>query len=189
MTEHRSRHESSLRNHIIESSSDKPIFRFGRRDNYWLYVGRVLHGKRFRCGDLSKEKAEFYWIAWAGITCCDVVQHRDRDRIAGAIVDEPADCRIVIDAIESDLMSVSRQDRLQKIEEEGDGSTNLREDQWIVGGQPQFVGCRIQDDIGQHVGHEKGLMLGHAGIYPVNFVSRRHWGRWCGRSARTPVSP
>ena len=113
MIEHRSRHGLSLPNHITESHSGKRMFDSECDNNYWLYVGRVLHALRFPCGDLGNEKTEFYRIAWAGITCCDIVQHRDRHRIAGAIVDEPADCWIMIDAIECDLMAVFGEDRLQ----------------------------------------------------------------------------
>ena len=83
----------------------------------------------FRHSDLGDEETEFCWIAWAGITCRDVVQHRDRHRIAGAIVDEPADVWIMIDAVEVSYMTVLGQDRLQKFEVEGDGSTSLGEDQ------------------------------------------------------------
>ena len=156
---------SSLRNHITEPSSDKRMFQSERENNYWLCVCQVLHGMRFPCGDLSNEQTEFCRIAWAGITCCDVVQHRDRNRIAGAIVDEPADCRIVIDAIEGDRMAVFDEDGTEYVEIDADDATLLGKDQWIVGGQPQFVGRWIQDEVGHRVGDQGGLRMGHATIY------------------------
>ena len=104
------------------------------KDNYWLCVGRVLHALPFSCGDLGHEKTEFCRIARAGITCGDVVQHRDRNRIAGAIVNEPADCRMVIDAIEGDRMAVLDEDGTEYVEIDADDATLLGKDQWIVGG-------------------------------------------------------
>ena len=56
----------------------------------------------FRRLDLGDKETEFYWIARAGVPCCDIVQHRDRHRIAGAIVNEPADVWIMIDVIEGE---------------------------------------------------------------------------------------
>ena len=44
------------------------------------------------------------------------MEHRDRKRIVGSVVNEPADCRIMIDAIKGDLMAVFGQDRLQEVE-------------------------------------------------------------------------
>ena len=104
------------------------------KDNYWLYADRVLHGMRFAHRDLSNEETQFCRIARAGITCCDVVQHHDRKRIVGAIVDEPADCRIVIEAIEGDRMAVLDEDGTEYVEIDADDATLLGEDQWIVGG-------------------------------------------------------
>ena len=82
---------------------------------------------RFFHDDLGDKKAKFNRVARTRVFCRDVVQHRNRNRIVGAIVDEPADCRMMIDLIEGDLMAVFGQDRLQQIEVEGDGSTILRE--------------------------------------------------------------
>jgi hypothetical protein len=99
------------------------------------------------------------------------MEHRDRDRIVGSVVDEPTDCRNMMDAIEGDLMTVFGQDRLQEIEVKVDASPCLAEHKWVVGRIPQFVGCRIQDDVGRQVGAEGGLLLGHEGIYPINSLA------------------
>jgi hypothetical protein len=109
---------------------------------------------RFPCGNLGDEETDFRRIAGRGITCCDVVQHRDRHRIAGEIANDPADCPVMFDAIEVDLMPVFGQDRLQQVGVEGDGSSCLGEQERIVRRLPQFVGCRIQDDVGHRVGDQ-----------------------------------
>jgi hypothetical protein len=61
------------------------------------------------------------------------MQHRDRDRIAGAIMDEPADVWVMFEAIKGDLMAVLRKDGLEKTPEKVHRSTSLGEDEWIVG--------------------------------------------------------
>ena len=60
-------------------------------------------------------------------------KHRDGDRIAGAIVDKPADVWVVFDAIEVDFMAVSGEHRLQDAEVEAGGSACLGDNQRIVG--------------------------------------------------------
>ena len=141
-----------------------------------MCVGRVLHGVRCWHSDLGNEKAEFYWIAWAGIACCDVVQHRDRQRIASAIVDEPADIWIMIDAVENDLMTMFGQHGLEKTPEEVHRSAALGEDEWIVGGQPQFVGRWVKDEVGRDVGREGELRMGHGLFSPTTL--ERPLQRW-----------
>ena len=119
---------------------------------------------------MADEEIEFDRIAWARVACRNVMEHRDRNRIVSSVVDEPADCRIVIDAIKGDLMAVFGQDGLQKVEIELDGSPCLGEQDRVVGRLPQSVGCWIQDDVGHRVGGGK-LMLGHEGIYPINSMT------------------
>jgi hypothetical protein len=119
---------------------------------------------RFPCGNLGDKETEFCRIAWSRIAGCDVVQHYDRDRIAGVITNEPADRRIMIDAIESDPVTVFSEDRLQQIEVEGDGSTIFREHERIVRRLPQFVGHWMQDEVGRSIGDQGEFMLGHAAI-------------------------
>jgi len=94
---------------------------------------RILHAIDFRRLDLGDKETEFYWIARAGVPCCDIVQHRDRHRIAGAIVNEPADVWIMIDVFERDGMAMLRQHSLETAPEEVHGSASLGEDEWIVG--------------------------------------------------------
>jgi hypothetical protein len=120
---------------------------------------------------LGEEKIEFDRIAWSGVSRRDVVEHRDRKRIVGSVVNEPADCRNMLDAINGDLMAMFGQDRLQKAEVKVDASPCLGEHKWVVGRIPQFIGCRIQDDVGRQVGAEGGLLLGHEGIYPINSLA------------------
>jgi hypothetical protein len=115
-------------------------------------------------GNLEKKKAEFCRIAWGGVSCRNVVQHRDRHRIADAIVNEPADRRIMFDVIEGDRMAVFDEDGSEYAEIDADDATLLGEDEWIVRRLPQFVGHRIQDEVGHHVGDQREFMLGHAGI-------------------------
>jgi hypothetical protein len=119
---------------------------------------------RFPYGNLGDEETEFRRIAWSGITCRNVVQHRDRHRVAGTITDEPADRRIVFDVIEGDRMAVFDEDGSEYAEIDADDATLLGEDEWIVRRLPQFVGHRIQDEVGHHVGDQREFMLGHAGI-------------------------
>ena len=57
-------------------------------------------------------------------------------------------------------MPVLGQDRLEEFEVEGDGSTSLGEGEWIVGGQPQFVGRWIQDDVGRPRRRPGGIHVG-----------------------------
>ena len=96
----------------LRQSPDDPLVRAKARravDLFWLLLQAALakhghavslHALQFPCGDLGNEDAEFYRIAGAGITCCDIVQHRDRHRIAGAVVDEPADVWLMFEAID-----------------------------------------------------------------------------------------
>ena len=78
---------------------------------------------RFFYDDLGDKKAEFNRVARTRVICRDVVQRRYRHRVAGAIVDEPADRPIMFDAIEIDLMPVIGQDCLQQVGIEGHGSS------------------------------------------------------------------
>jgi hypothetical protein len=119
---------------------------------------------RFPHGNLGDKETEFCRVAWSRIAGRNIVQHRNRDRIAGAIVDEPADRRIIIDAIEGDPMAVLGQDRLQQIEVEYDGSTIFCEHERIVRRLPQFVGRWIQDEVCRHVSDEWEMVLGHGCI-------------------------
>jgi hypothetical protein len=118
----------------------------------------------FRHWDLGDKETEFCRIAWSRIAGCDVVQHYDCDRIAGAVVDEPADVWIMIDAVKRDGMPVLGQDRLEQIEVEGDGSTLFGERERIVRRLPQFVGHWMQDEVGRSIDDQGEFMLGHAAI-------------------------
>jgi hypothetical protein len=120
---------------------------------------------RFPHGNLGDKETEFCRVAWSRIAGRNIVQHRNRDWVAGVITDEPADRRIMFDPVERDGMPVLGQDSLQQIEVEGDGSTLFREREGIVRRLPQFVGHWMQDEVGRSIGKLRKMVLGHAAIY------------------------